>query len=481
MFVLLVTAAGHVSGLPRQHLELTKQNLQRHNMTCQEEKMEAMDTFDACQDPIIRPGCSSTEQAHCYQLENNNNNLQFPSNHCGATAAAGGLATLPPPQFCDRGHIGMTLGNGAVPYTSGLEAIPDDPEGIGDEGSLYPYPPPSEDQGRDFPDGNEDKEQSVGRQVKTGEENGNGSPGGAQGGPPNSQNQRSYGGPGFPGGGFSTGQGGITKGSPRHAFGQATFGQPSFGQSTFGHKSVVNNSPPQNASPRIFGQDLEGYSPSAGPKPGGVLHQGHFRSSLSVTSNDSHHATCSANTLSPESELDDDNATSRSFNLIENDPIARKRMKMDTQRQDSGIGLSQEMSDRSKASPDAQVCNDNYVQRHGDPPPPARRRHSSASELESGLIGGQDSTTQSGRGNNPGAIESNAFGSAEPSTSQEGQTRQQDICGFCFKRPKNASFIHGKTGHQVCCYQCAKKLRRRGKPCPICRQSIQAVVKNFYV
>lgn len=56
----------------------------------------------------------------------------------------------------------------------------------------------------------------------------------------------------------------------------------------------------------------------------------------------------------------------------------------------------------------------------------------------------------------------------------------QELCRFCCVRPKTACIIHGRTGHQVCCYRCAKKLRRRGKPCPVCRQPIQHIVKNFF-
>ncbi|XP_077869030.1 uncharacterized protein LOC100375637 [Saccoglossus kowalevskii] len=54
-----------------------------------------------------------------------------------------------------------------------------------------------------------------------------------------------------------------------------------------------------------------------------------------------------------------------------------------------------------------------------------------------------------------------------------------DLCMICSSKPKTASIIHGRTGHQVCCYSCAKKLRRHGKPCPVCRRPIQMVVKNF--
>ena len=58
-------------------------------------------------------------------------------------------------------------------------------------------------------------------------------------------------------------------------------------------------------------------------------------------------------------------------------------------------------------------------------------------------------------------------------------TEGGDACLVCFSRPKEASIIHGKTGHQVCCYGCAKRLRRKGKRCPVCRRPIEKVIKNF--
>ncbi len=62
-----------------------------------------------------------------------------------------------------------------------------------------------------------------------------------------------------------------------------------------------------------------------------------------------------------------------------------------------------------------------------------------------------------------------------------GSSEYRALCCICMTRPKEASLIHGKTGHQVCCYKCAKRLRRRGKPCPVCRRPIQKVIKNFFV
>ncbi|XP_071942639.1 E3 ubiquitin-protein ligase Mdm2-like isoform X2 [Antedon mediterranea] len=55
------------------------------------------------------------------------------------------------------------------------------------------------------------------------------------------------------------------------------------------------------------------------------------------------------------------------------------------------------------------------------------------------------------------------------------------LCMICLSRTKNASIIHGKSAHQVSCYSCAKKLRRHGKPCPVCRRKIQHVVKNYFI
>ena len=56
-----------------------------------------------------------------------------------------------------------------------------------------------------------------------------------------------------------------------------------------------------------------------------------------------------------------------------------------------------------------------------------------------------------------------------------------DKCVVCLTKPKEASIVHGKTGHQVCCYVCAKRLKRRGKRCPVCRRSITMVIRNYLV
>lgn len=59
------------------------------------------------------------------------------------------------------------------------------------------------------------------------------------------------------------------------------------------------------------------------------------------------------------------------------------------------------------------------------------------------------------------------------------QKGPEDPCVICLKRPKTGSIIHGSTGHQVCCYPCAKRLKRRKGKCPVCRRKIKDVIRNY--
>ncbi|EDO36881.1 predicted protein, partial [Nematostella vectensis] len=54
-----------------------------------------------------------------------------------------------------------------------------------------------------------------------------------------------------------------------------------------------------------------------------------------------------------------------------------------------------------------------------------------------------------------------------------------EMCVICQSRPRDASIIHGRSGHQVCCMHCAEKLKAHKKKCPVCRRKIHFVVKNF--
>lgn len=49
-------------------------------------------------------------------------------------------------------------------------------------------------------------------------------------------------------------------------------------------------------------------------------------------------------------------------------------------------------------------------------------------------------------------------------------------CIICLDRPCDAVFVHNDTGHNVCCYTCA---RGCGSTCPVCRQRIEKTLLVF--
>lgn len=54
-----------------------------------------------------------------------------------------------------------------------------------------------------------------------------------------------------------------------------------------------------------------------------------------------------------------------------------------------------------------------------------------------------------------------------------------DPCLICQSRPKNGCIVHGRTGHLMACYVCARKLKKRNKLCPVCRLPIQSVILTY--
>ncbi|XP_026200509.1 E3 ubiquitin-protein ligase Mdm2-like [Anabas testudineus] len=54
-----------------------------------------------------------------------------------------------------------------------------------------------------------------------------------------------------------------------------------------------------------------------------------------------------------------------------------------------------------------------------------------------------------------------------------------DPCLICQSRPKNGCIVHGRTGHLISCYVCARKLKKRNKLCPACRLPIQCVILTY--
>ena len=60
---------------------------------------------------------------------------------------------------------------------------------------------------------------------------------------------------------------------------------------------------------------------------------------------------------------------------------------------------------------------------------------------------------------------------------QSTSTATSHLCLLCCTRTKNASLVHGRIGHQVCCYPCAKKLWRKRSDCPVCRRKVERIIK----
>nr|AAB62927.1 MDM2-like p53-binding protein [Mus musculus] len=52
-------------------------------------------------------------------------------------------------------------------------------------------------------------------------------------------------------------------------------------------------------------------------------------------------------------------------------------------------------------------------------------------------------------------------------------------CSLCEKRPRDGNIIHGKTSHLTTCFHCARRLKKSGASCPVCKKEIQLVIKVF--
>ena len=80
-----------------------------------------------------------------------------------------------------------------------------------------------------------------------------------------------------------------------------------------------------------------------------------------------------------------------------------------------------------------------------------------------------------------------------------GTASAEDVCVICMVEPRNATIVHGDTGHVCCCLECARTLKRRGDRCgcrcsqaavlkadsppagPICRSAIDSVIRQYCV
>jgi hypothetical protein len=58
--------------------------------------------------------------------------------------------------------------------------------------------------------------------------------------------------------------------------------------------------------------------------------------------------------------------------------------------------------------------------------------------------------------------------------------RKDDKCLICLSEERTATLVHGESGHIACCLVCARILKARKDPCPVCRIPIDSVIQHFW-
>lgn len=59
------------------------------------------------------------------------------------------------------------------------------------------------------------------------------------------------------------------------------------------------------------------------------------------------------------------------------------------------------------------------------------------------------------------------------------EMEDKKLCVVCMEASADATFVHGDSGHQVCCHTCASSIKSSTGKCPICNQMIEAVIRHF--
>ncbi len=61
-----------------------------------------------------------------------------------------------------------------------------------------------------------------------------------------------------------------------------------------------------------------------------------------------------------------------------------------------------------------------------------------------------------------------------------GKLDPEDLCIICLSQPRTSTLVHGAVGHIACCLECARIIKARGDPCPVCRQDVDCVIQHFW-
>ena len=63
---------------------------------------------------------------------------------------------------------------------------------------------------------------------------------------------------------------------------------------------------------------------------------------------------------------------------------------------------------------------------------------------------------------------------------RQDQTRSNsnpELCMYCYNKPRDSGFVHGKLTHRIACYSCAKRAWRKRESCPLCNRKIEKFTK----
>lgn len=99
---------------------------------------------------------------------------------------------------------------------------------------------------------------------------------------------------------------------------------------------------------------------------------------------------------------------------------------------------------------------------------------SSSSSVSSGSLSGETPTCMYTR--SPDLPRAPLDNESKKSPDQPAQAS----CLICLSEDRTATLVHGGTGHIACCLQCARILKARGDPCPVCRLPIDLVIQHFF-
>ena len=94
-----------------------------------------------------------------------------------------------------------------------------------------------------------------------------------------------------------------------------------------------------------------------------------------------------------------------------------------------------------------------------------------------------DSSTTSSSGSHVGAAAKTVARRRAPNAAaaaRHGGPNAHETCLICLNEARNATIVHGETGHVACCLTCARILKARGDKCPVCRLTIDSVIQQFW-